>query len=90
MKTANELVDYIDHVLASLEADYSAIYDSTQLIRDKVPAEERNRLDWGLVHMHTNLAELKNDFKRHQETLMKDINAGKQIQDGIRGTDFSE
>ena len=90
MKTAQELTEYIDHVLASLEADYNTIYDTTRIVRDKVSQQTRNRLDWDLVHMHTNLCALTADLKRHQEALVKEINAGTKIQDGICGTDFSK
>ncbi len=77
MKTASELVEYIDHILASLEQDYNYVYDSTRVIRDSVSVDTRNRLDWQLAHMHKDLNALKQDFKRHQEALMKEIDAGK-------------
>lgn len=74
MKTASELVEYIDHVLQSLNADYGMIYDTTRIVRDNVPEAVRNRLDWQLAHMHKDLVGLTNNLKQHQEALLKGIN----------------
>jgi hypothetical protein len=81
MKMASELVEYIDHVLQSLNADYDYIYDRTRLVRDNVSEDTRNRLDWQLAHMHKDLSMFLVDLKRHQEALQKDIDAGTTIQD---------
>jgi hypothetical protein len=81
MKTSAELIEYIDHIIASLNADYIALYDTTRTLMEKVPQDQRSRLEWNLVHQHTNLHEFINDLKRHQEILSKEVNAGKKVQD---------
>ena len=79
MKTHSELIEYIDHVIASLRADYNAIFDTTILIQDQVGEYTKHRLAWDLAHMHKDLDGLVNILKRHQDTLQKDLDAGKSV-----------
>lgn len=81
MKTVPELVEYIDHVIASLDADYGVIYDATRVLIEGMPKELRNRLEWNLAHQHTNLCMLNADLMRHQELLNRSVDAGTEIQD---------
>jgi hypothetical protein len=81
MKTSSELIEYIDHVVASLDADYGVIYDNTRVLLDQMPKELGDRLRWNLVHQHTALSTMLVDLKRHQELLGRSMDASKPIQD---------
>lgn len=76
MKTPGELIDYIDHVVASLDADYGTIYETTRALLEQFPTETGHRLRWNLVHQHTALSTLLNDLKRHQVLLNRGLDAG--------------
>jgi hypothetical protein len=79
MKTANELADFIDHVVAALNSDYDVIFDETRaLYEPSLSPYSRNKLEWNTIHIHTSLNALLTDLKRHQKYL-KEINAGKTI-----------
>jgi hypothetical protein len=75
MKTINGLIEYIDHIVASLNADYDVLYDDTRLFRNQIKQPFKDRLDWNSVHIHTSLNTLLTDLKRHQEYLKKGIDA---------------
>jgi hypothetical protein len=79
MKTANELADFIDHVVAALNSDYDVIFDETRaLYEPSLPSLTKTRLEWNTIHIHTSLNTLLTSLKRHQKYL-KEINAGKTI-----------
>jgi hypothetical protein len=79
-KTAS-LIEYIDHVIASLNADYDAVVDHTKEVQSAGYTDSRARLEWNVVHIHTSLNALLTDLKRHQEYLRKGMNAGTKVQD---------
>jgi len=70
----DNLVDFLDHVQASLNADYDHLFEHTRPIIDEMPEKTRNRnyLEWNLVHIHTTLNALLTDIRRHQELLRKE------------------
>ena len=76
MTKTESLSEYIDHVVASLNADYDMILDGTKEVQDgMIGINSRSRLEWNMVHIHASLNALLTDLKRHQEYLKRGMNA---------------
>lgn len=80
MTKADSLNEYIDHIIASLNADYDAVCDGTKEIQNgMIGTNSRSRLEWNIVHIHTSLNALLTDLKRHQEYVKGTMNAGTKV-----------
>ena len=81
MKTSNEIIEYLDHVLAALAIDYTQVYDATrELINDPaLTPQQKVDLQWGLVHLHTQFELTELALKTHQKGLQSI--ASKPLQD---------
>lgn len=71
MKTSNEILEYLDHVYASLVSDYEEVYNATRaLIEDPaLTPQQRVDLQWGIVHLHTQFELMKLAINAHQKGL---------------------
>ena len=79
MKTALELSEYIDHVISSVQADYSHIYDASNVVMRDMPHKDMGRIAWLLAHMHKDIYGLINTLQKYQGALMKDTNASTTV-----------
>ena len=71
MKTSNEIIEYLDHVLAALAIDYDQVYNATRtLIADPaLTPQQKVDLQWGLVHLHSQFELTELALKTHQKGL---------------------
>ena len=81
MKTSNEILEYLDHVYASLVSDYEEVYNATRvlIVDPALTPQQKVDLQWGLVHLHTQFELMKLAINAHQKGL--ETIASKPLQD---------
>jgi hypothetical protein len=75
-KTTTDLSEYIDHVVASLEADYHYIHDKTNIVVE-YPLHNLH-IPWYLASLHS----IKEDYRRTLLQLQKSVNGKDEVIDG--------
>lgn len=70
-KSSQELIEYIDHVNATLTSDYEnvVVYTRNVLKTTKMDDIKRSYIEWSLAHIHTDMVKLHEDLKNMQKSL---------------------
>lgn len=85
--THHELIHYLDRMVSVIKTDIEFIKHKTKQVQiDK----DNVHLSWEIAHMQSSALDLIRDIERHKKYLQEDMNAGKQIQDRIRGNNLPD